>query len=182
VQCQPRSRAAASGFWLPPTGPIKDSHLRSFIHAQRTFGYASATAQGWSIRVGIPNLKTGTALGGRSGYGTGESPMILHRMQAAVRSCVRFYPPSPRSRIASSEHDCEDHDHLTFNTVVDDVGKAAHAKGSCEQLRRRPLMGGNPPPEFRPLFGRNFDGRDRRHAAPPRLDHPQTSLNRQGLG
>ena len=36
VQCQPRSRAAASGFWLPPIGPIKDSHLLSFIHVQRT--------------------------------------------------------------------------------------------------------------------------------------------------
>jgi hypothetical protein len=36
VQCKPRSRAAASGFWLPPIGPIKDFHLRSFIHAQRT--------------------------------------------------------------------------------------------------------------------------------------------------
>ena len=36
MQCKPRSRAAASGFWLPPIGPIKDFHLRSFIHAQRT--------------------------------------------------------------------------------------------------------------------------------------------------
>ena len=45
VQCQPGSRAAASGFWLPPTGPIKDSRLLSFIHVQRT---ASATAQGWT--------------------------------------------------------------------------------------------------------------------------------------
>jgi hypothetical protein len=29
-------------------------------------GYASATAQGWPIRGGIPNLETGIALGGRS--------------------------------------------------------------------------------------------------------------------
>ena len=31
-----QSRAAASGFWLPPTGLIKDSRLLSLIHAQRT--------------------------------------------------------------------------------------------------------------------------------------------------
>ena len=32
-------------------------------------GYASATAQGWPIQGGIPNLKTGIALGGRSDRG-----------------------------------------------------------------------------------------------------------------
>jgi len=36
VQSQPRPRAAASGFWLPPMGAMKDSHRQSFIHAQRT--------------------------------------------------------------------------------------------------------------------------------------------------
>jgi hypothetical protein len=40
VQCPPRPRAVASGFWLPPIGPIKDSHLLSFIHVQRTAGEA----------------------------------------------------------------------------------------------------------------------------------------------
>ena len=44
---QPQSlgsvRAIAFRSWLPPIGPIKDSHLQSLRHARRNFGYASAS-------------------------------------------------------------------------------------------------------------------------------------------
>ena len=36
VPSQLRLRTVASGPWLPPTSPIKELHLQSFIHAQRT--------------------------------------------------------------------------------------------------------------------------------------------------
>ena len=38
-------RAVAFGFWLPPLGPMRDFHPRSFIHAQRT-SIAAAQSDG----------------------------------------------------------------------------------------------------------------------------------------
>jgi len=63
------SRAAASGFWLPPIGPIKDSHLLSFIHVQRTAlavtGYEAAKRRfpaGCDQVPAPPLLEAGTLL------------------------------------------------------------------------------------------------------------------------
>ena len=45
VNRQPLPRAVAFGFWLPPLGPMRDFHPRSFIHAQRT-SIAAAQSDG----------------------------------------------------------------------------------------------------------------------------------------
>ena len=71
VKSQLRPRAVASGSWLPPTGSIKDLHLQSFIHAQRTrYGCASAPAAAqpkpWSSNPTDTLITTGTENGGTS--------------------------------------------------------------------------------------------------------------------
>ena len=96
-QCQLRPRAAASGFWLPPTGPIKDSHLRSSIHAQRTFGILPPLAvYAGSLGTGNPSL-TGESSepgrtrlaqrGPRSGMVTGNTS--LTSVSRRRMSCAR---------------------------------------------------------------------------------------------
>ena len=60
VQCQSRPRAAASGFWLPPIGPIKDSHLLSFIHAQRTAAAFQAFTRSMLTSLRHPWLRSST--------------------------------------------------------------------------------------------------------------------------
>ena len=59
-------------------------------------------------------------------------PWVLrHRwIRSAVRSSAWLYPPLPRRWIAAAEHDRKDHDHLAFDTVVDDIREAADAEGS----------------------------------------------------
>ena len=65
---QPRSlgsiRAIAFRSWLPPIGPIKDSHLQSLRHARRNlFRYAQQTIDGIYRNC---NLEVGVITGGRS--------------------------------------------------------------------------------------------------------------------
>ena len=74
-------RAAASGFWLPPTGPIKDSHLRSFIQAQRTSRYARL---------------------GQAPTGDLQKRRYTKRSGGTTRNCQSRFRSVPRRRIGSS--------------------------------------------------------------------------------
>jgi hypothetical protein len=94
VQCQPRSRATASGFWLPSTGPIKDSHPLSFIHVQRTAS-PSMVALGLLRRLtgmgnpSVPASGSGTACAVRLNLARdGRGKMHAHQVRRVSVSVV----------------------------------------------------------------------------------------------
>ncbi len=86
VESQLRPRAAASGSWLPPTGSIKDFHLQSFIHAQRTrFGRCAPCAA-----QPAPTPRIRYARGHFYSSETGD--ISIRARQAGVRRSLRAVP------------------------------------------------------------------------------------------
>jgi hypothetical protein len=76
------------------------------------FGYASATAQGWSIRRGIPNSKAGIALGDRSHFGGADPPLVgLEKLsRPSLRKggrrpqCQSHYQGNPEANLGEVAH------------------------------------------------------------------------------
>ena len=78
-------RPAAQCPWVSPTGPRGAAALCGRL------GYASATAQGWSVEGQKPNLEIGVIHGGRSLPGQPQPASSTHGACAGDTSCSPRY-------------------------------------------------------------------------------------------
>ena len=96
---QPQSlgsvRAIAFRSWLPPIGPIKDSHLQSLRHARRNLGRGSASLpRAYRQLAPLRTLRVTAPPTGQTDSGKHES----RRSRCGPTACPRCGTPTDKTR------------------------------------------------------------------------------------